>query len=234
MLIEAFFAQLVNTFVLGGIGLAALYFVQRPQVVGLEAAQAETEKNHVATLMLEAERIADDTQRRRFIHLIALGWPQYEFARAVDDSVNENAVVLPTFEGSGGPGHDNGGSGRPEGERGTGPDRDGAQGGGATGQGDPGSGKPQGGGGAGRDNGGAGGGPGADRHEMCAGLASQIPILTNTMVELDKSLAIEQNGDGATKVYAILRDQRDKSFQRLREAKTLFARNCPFPPETAH
>jgi len=90
---RSFIAQILNTVVLGAVGVAALYFFQRPQVVELEATRLETEKSHVMSFLIATQSIPDDKVKRMIIHFLSESYPQYSSLRVIDKSIEENALI---------------------------------------------------------------------------------------------------------------------------------------------
>lgn len=92
---RTFRLQTINAIALILIGLAVLYFFQRPQLDSLEATRLATEKHQVATLLISVQAIANDADRKRMIEMLAQQWPSHDFLRAIVQSNRAIAQLGP-------------------------------------------------------------------------------------------------------------------------------------------
>lgn len=80
------YAQIFNTAALVLVGLVVFYFFQRPQIDQMENTRLATEKQQVATLVINALQIENERDRTNMLKAFTQMYPQYEFVGTLSRS----------------------------------------------------------------------------------------------------------------------------------------------------
>lgn len=75
---RTFFVQVFNAAVILALGVAAIYFFQRPQLAEMEATRLSAERQFVTKSISDAYSMKDPKDRKRMFGLLAQEYPTYE------------------------------------------------------------------------------------------------------------------------------------------------------------
>jgi hypothetical protein len=83
---RSFWVQVSNVIALIAIAIVGFYFVQRPQMDHLEASRVAIEKQQVANLLISAQGLDSDAEKKNMIEILARMYPEYDFVAKVAQS----------------------------------------------------------------------------------------------------------------------------------------------------
>jgi hypothetical protein len=83
---RSFWVQVTHVLALIAIALVGFYFVHRPQIDLAEASRAAIEKQQVANLLISAQGLSSDAEKKNMIEILARMYPEYDFVAKVAQS----------------------------------------------------------------------------------------------------------------------------------------------------
>jgi hypothetical protein len=95
---RTFWAQIANTATILGLGIAALYFFQTPQITEMERTRLNNERQYVTNSVIAAYGMKDPKDRDAVLTMLTSEFPQYQFVAALQRGsqlVEESLVSKP-------------------------------------------------------------------------------------------------------------------------------------------
>jgi hypothetical protein len=80
---RTFWAQIANTATILGLGVAALYFFQTPQITEMERTRLSNERQYVTNSVIAAYGMKETVDRDAMLTMLTREFPQYEFVAAL-------------------------------------------------------------------------------------------------------------------------------------------------------